>query len=84
MESLEPLRRLLLRAGGRHRTEAHDREMATHTVSDFDVYNDVTAVLDGGRQIRGNVVAIDGQRLLVSEYVDGDQHLVDPARTDHL
>jgi hypothetical protein len=70
---LTRLRRALTRA-------MTHRQMASQTVADFDLYEDVRVALDG-REFYATVVAIQGDRMEVTELTSGTKHCVSPTQT---
>jgi hypothetical protein len=54
-------------------------QMASQTVADFDIYEDVHVEIDG-RKLYATVVTIEGGRIEVAELATGARHWISPTQ----
>jgi hypothetical protein len=71
-------RALALAVTGRQQVKTHS-QMASQTVADFDIYEDVRVEIDG-RKLYATVVTIGDGRIEVAELATGIRHWISPAQ----
>jgi hypothetical protein len=63
---------------GRRQAKTHSH-MASQTVTDFDIYDDVRVEIDG-RKFYATVVTIENERIEVAELATGSRHWISPTQ----
>jgi hypothetical protein len=71
-------RALALAVTGRQQVKTHS-QMASQTVADFDIYEDVRVEIDG-RRLYATVVTIEDGRIEVAELATGTRHWISPTQ----